>query len=214
MEEQIKELKIEEIKKKVNELLKIDEVEELVKSNEKILEIDGLTYRIRKPTFKQKQETYQKRVEKFTELLSNDKYKMEADLKTIYLKRNIDVDKMTAQVQSLMLKRDDFLFKLGDAIKNNAPDSDLQSLKKEIETLNLDIQSVVIEKTRLLEFSIEQQVLIYTYSYLTYLLAEKKESENNWVRVWNTWEEFENDKSNLSNKFSYFTTMMNSLEEM
>jgi len=210
-EEQKKELEIKEVKDKITEILNLGEVEELIKSNEKIFEENGITYRVRKPTSKQKQEAYQKKIEKFTELLRNDKFTLEKDLKTLYLKREIDVDSITQQIRTKMTSRDDLMFKLGEAIKEKAPVPDLETFKKEIEVLNDEIQNLSVEKTRLLEYSIEQQVMIYTYSYLTFLIGEKKVGEE-WIRIWNTWEEFEEDKDKIANRISYYCTLMSSLE--
>ena len=208
-----KEKTLEEIKKKMNDLLDLSEIEELIKSNEKIVEIDGVTYKVGRPTFRQKQEVYKKRIEKFTELLQNDKYILEADLKASYLKRNINIDEMTNKIMNLIKRRDDLMLKLGEAIKNGAPDPDLTQYENQIKELSQEISLDTMKKTILLEFCIENQVLIYIYSYLTFILAEKKEGEN-WVKVWNTWEDFQNDNSNLGNKLSYYVTMLNSLESL
>jgi len=217
MAEEIKDLQkeqeINEVQKKINEVLNLGEIEDLIKSNEKIFEVNNITYRVRKPTFKQRQEAYKKRIEKFTELLQNDKYVLESDLKTSYLKRNIDIDAMTRSIQNKMNNRDSLMLKLGEMIKNKVAENELETVKNEVQALNKEIQRLSIQKTNLLEFCIENQVAIYTYSYLTFLLAEKKEGDN-WVRVWNTWEEFENEKEGLINRFSYYVTMMSGWEEM
>jgi len=210
-EEQKKELEIKEVKDKITEILNIGEVEELIKSNEKIFEENGITYRVKKPDSKQKKETYEKKIEKFTELLRNDKFVLEKDLKELYLKRGIDIDGMTKKIREKMNSRDDLMFRLGEAIKNKAPIPDLETFKKEIQSLNEEIQDLSIEKTRYLEASIEQQVMIHTYSYLTYLIGEKKEGDN-WVRIWNSWDEFENDKDKIANRVSYYCTLMSSIE--
>jgi hypothetical protein len=105
------------------------------------------------------------------------------------------------------------MIKLGELIKNKGNEIELNNFKNEIEILNSEIGLLSIRKTSFLEFSLENQVMIYTYSYLTYLLAEKKEGEN-FVRVWNTYADFENDKENLVNKFSYYVTVMTGVEEL
>jgi len=117
-EEQKKELEIKEVKDKITEILNIGEVEELIKSNEKIFEENDITYRVKKPDSKQKKETYEKKIEKFTELLRNDKFVLEKDLKKLYLKRGIDIDGMTKKIREKINSRDDLMFRLGEAIKN------------------------------------------------------------------------------------------------
>jgi hypothetical protein len=210
--EEKKELKLEEVNKKLVELLNLSDIEDLLKSNEKIFEYEGITYRIKKPNFKQRQEAYTKRVEKFTELLRNEKYLLEEDLKTSYKKRGIDVDAITLELTNKSKRRDDLMLQLGEALKKMSPETDLQLYKKEIEFLNDEIQRTFLKKSSLLEFSIENQVLIFIYSYLTFLLAEKKIGED-WVRLWNNWEEFQNSNEPLVNKFTYYATMMSSMQE-
>lgn len=216
MEETVKEKteeeKIEEIKKKVNEVLDLGEMEELVTTNEKIFEEKGITYRVHKPNYKEKKEAYEQRVEKFTELLNNEKYSLEEDLKKTYLKRGIDINTMNNEMLNKSIKRNELMYQLGEAIKKGSPDTDLQKFKVEIQEMNNEIRNISIRKTSLLEFSIENQVLTHTYSYLTYLLSEKKEGEI-WVRVWKTFDEFLNDSSSISNRLAYYVTMITNAEE-
>jgi hypothetical protein len=217
MENEIKEtsseLQVAEIKKKLTDLMDLSATEELLSNNNKIFEENGVTYRVHKPTFKEKQEIYQKRVEKFTELLNNEKYFLEKDLKKTYLKRDINIDAMTQEMSNKMKRRDEIMLQLGELIKNGAPDDDLLKYKNEIQAINAEIQMISIQKTTLLEFSIENQVMIFIYSYMTFIVSEKKVNDN-WVKVWNTFEEFQNDSSNIVNKLSYFATLLGSSSEM
>jgi hypothetical protein len=210
--EEKKELKIEEANKKLIEMLNLTDIEDLLKSNEKIFEYESETYRIKKPNFKQKQEAYTKRVEKFTELLRNDKYLLEEDLKTSYKKRGIDLDIITTEITNKSKRRDALMLQLGEGLKSGSPESDLLAYKKEIELINDELQTLSYKKTSLLEFSIESQVMIFTYSYLAFILAEKKVEET-FVRLWNTWDDFQNSKEVLINKFTYYVTMMSSMQE-
>lgn len=213
MENEQKEMKIEEIQAKINDILDLNEMEALIKSNQVEFDLEGKKYRVCKPSFAQKQEVYSKKSEKFIELLRNDNLVLENDLKKMYFKKNIDIDKMTRELQAKIQVRDGLMLELGKAIKEEKADFELKNYKVEIEKLNSEIQAASIYKTQLLQFSIENQVLIYTYSYLTFLTAEKKEGET-WVRVWTNYEDFKNDKENLVNKFSYYVTMLTSIEEL
>jgi hypothetical protein len=78
----------------IRDILDLSEMDDLLKSNEKIFDMDGITYRVRKPNNKEKREVYQKRIEKYTELLNNEKYSLEEDLKKSYKRRGIDIDAM------------------------------------------------------------------------------------------------------------------------
>ena len=207
MEEPKMEEKKEDIVSKTNDLLNLNEIEDLIKSNEKIFELNNISYRIQKPNFKQKQEVYKKRIEKYTEFLKDDKYLLEKDLKEIYKKRGIDLDLIDSDLKNRIIRRDEFMLKLGEEIKNNSPEDVLKLLKNEIELINSEIQELSIKKSMLLEVSIEQQLNIFMYTYFTYLLLEEKEGEN-WVRVWDTYEEYENGNSEVINLASYYVTMM------
>jgi predicted house-cleaning noncanonical NTP pyrophosphatase (MazG superfamily) len=203
----------EEIKKEMQELINMATVQELLQKNEITFTFDKKDYRIKKPNFKQKQEAYSKRIEKFTELLSNDKYKLENDLKTVYLKRNIDINKMDRDINTWISKRDGLRLKLGEAIKNQASDNELEAFKKELEVIMRMIQQMSMQKMQLLEFSIENQVSMYTYSYLTFLVVEIKNGDN-YEKLWKTFEEYEAADNNLLNVCSYYTTLLNSSDEM
>jgi len=202
----------DEIRQKLTDLINLNEIEALIKSNEQIFDVQEVSYRIKKATSKQKQEAYVKRVEKFTELLKDKKYILENELKKIYLERGIDIDDMVKTIANLIVKRDRIMVQLGEMIKNGSPDNELETFKNEIIELNSIIQSVSIKKTSLLELSIEQQVMVYTLSHLTYLLVEKKDGEN-WVKCWNTLDEFEQASEELINRCTYYVTVMSGLIE-
>ena len=204
--------KLDEIQKKVNDLINMSEIEALVKSNEQEFEIGGVQYRVKKANYKQKQEAYKKRLEKYMELLKDPNYMLENGLKKVYLDKGIDIDAIDTKISNKGKRRNDLMLQLGEALKNNSPDTDLQVFKDEIVTLNLDIQALSIQKTSYLEYSIEQQTMIYTISYLTFLILEKKDGDN-WVRCWNTFDEFENASETILNKATYYVTLMSSFNE-
>lgn len=200
-------LQEKDIVKEMNEMLGLNEIAELIESNQKEFEVKGITYRIKKPTYKQRQEVYKKKIEKYTELLRDERYLLEKDLKALFQKRGIDIEKMEIELKNLMIKRDDLMIKLGASLKTGSPENELKILEIEIKELNLIIQGKSIEKSSLLEISLEQQLAIFIYTYFVFVLAEKKEGAN-WVKVWNNYEDYENGDSELINRFSYYSTMM------
>jgi hypothetical protein len=221
MEELTKESqeKLNEIKKMLDKSLNLDEVENLIKNNEIEFEYAEVRYKVKKPSFSQKQIIYKKRIEFYTKFLKDENYLLEKDLKAEYLKRNIDIDAMQTKIYNLQLQKESLYLKLGENIKNNASDPELQLLKNEIQKINSDIQIITIEKTNLLEMSIETQVLIQSYSYLTFLVTEKyikgkdlgdgnKEPDPGWVKVWNNYEDFLASDEILINKSSFYTSLL------
>lgn len=209
MSDEIKTETIEtkDIVKEMNEMLGLSEVAELIESNEKVFEFNSVTYRIKKPTYKQRQEVYKKKIEKYTELLKDERYLLEKDLRELYKKRGVDIDKIDIELKNKMKKRDDLMIQLGGALKLGHSESELKILEAEIKVINFEIQEKSIERSGLLEISLEQQLLIFVYTYFVFVLAEKKEGDN-FIKLWNTYDEYENADIELINKFSYYSTMM------
>lgn len=203
----------EELEKKMKDFLQLNEIEELIRSNEKIFDIDGVTYRVRKPNYKERKEAYEKKVTYFTQLLEENKYKLEMNVKKAYLKQGVDIEAMNDQILIKMRRRDDLMYQCGEGIKNNAMDQELEQYKKEIQELNVSIDRQISEKSRLLECSLENQVLIYVYSYLTYAVTEKKVNDT-WSKLWPTYEEFENAERKIVNQAAYYTTLLVSSDEI
>lgn len=188
----------EEIKKNLEENL----IEDGLQDNKLDFEHEGIKYRVSKPTFGQKQEAYRKKVEKFTSYLKDANYLLEKDLKKQYLERGIDVDAMQEKIVSLEKEKQALQLKLGELLIAKAPDSDLKVLRDEISDIQMKQINVSIEKSTLLEYSIEQQVFSYVYSYLTYLVAEKN-VDDKWIKVWASYQDFETSKDEeLIRKFS------------
>jgi len=205
--------------------IQVNDIAEIVQSNEQILDIDGVEYRIKKANYKQKREAYQKRVEKFNELLRDMKFMLESDLKKVYLTRGIDINAMDVTLKNKSNRRDTLKFQLGELLTKMAPDSDLVPFTEELEVLESDIQNLSLHKTTLLEVSIEQQVMIYTLTYLTFLIVEKKipgkdlgegnKDPDTWERAWKTWEDFEAEPNEkVINRCTYFVTLMSSGSEL
>jgi hypothetical protein len=198
---------IDAVKEKVAEATNEALVEDAVKNNTASFDFEGVTYRATKPNYKQKQDVYKERVKKFTELLKDTAYSLERDLKKIYLARGIDLDGMITKVTALEKEKQNLQYKLGEALKNSAGDNDCIILKKEIERVTAEQQVVAIERNSYLEFSVENQVLIHMYSYMTYLVSEKKEGDT-WVRAFNTFEEFLAGNESLINQLAFLTTAL------
>jgi hypothetical protein len=200
--EEIKNEALEKIKAEIGSQVDLNNIEELLKKNEIEFEFLGTKYRVIKATFQQKNEAYKKKLEKFTELLQDSKYMLEEDLKAIYKKRGIDIDAITQQMTTIETKRTDLLYKLGEALKNKASEDDLKTLKNEIIKLQEDQQMLSIKKTNLLQASIESQSLLYTYQYLTFIVTQKLVNEQ-WVKAWETFDEFLNSPDTLVNTASF-----------
>jgi len=209
-----REVEIKEAKNKLVDLLDTELVKKLIENNFYEFEHKEVTYKIRKPTFKDRQEVYKKRCEKQVEFLLETKpdgqfkYLSEKDLKELYKKRGIDIDKMTRKISQLQFKEKELLERLGKFIKENNSEPQLEQLREEIETIRLEIQNTSGDKTTLLEFSIENQLLSYIYHYFTFLCSSKKDGEN-YIPVWKTIEDLYNtDDEELVNKLNTYMAML------
>ena len=70
-----------------------------------------------------------------------------------------------------------------------------------------------MEVTDLLSHSIEDQIMLYVNSYITYLVFETKDGEN-WVRIYKSFEEFQTSSDKcIDSAFSYMSYLIYSHEE-
>ena len=114
----------------------------------------------------------------------------------------------------MTIKDNQFQEKLGKELKENQSPKQLKYYKEEIEKLRAEVNDIINKKTVLLEFTIENQLLVYIYNYFTHLVTEKKivnkeTEEVTWKRVWNTFDEFLNaDEILIGTANTYLTILM------
>lgn len=199
--------KIKEITEKVKEFADTSLIESALYSNELEFEIDGVKYRVRKPTFSEKNKVYKEKVKKFTSLLADKELKMEGDLIKMYKERGIDVEEIDQKIYNLEKERQNLQQLLGKEIEKKSPENQLKTLRDQISDIQSEQASLSVRKTGLLQFSIEYQLNMYVYAYLTTLIAEKREGDA-WVRIWKSYEEFENSDENFVNRVTSYAGLM------
>jgi len=209
--EQLNQEKISEIREQINKVTNSDLLEKIIQDNQFEFKHEDILYRVVAPTFEQKQNANQKRLAKYMELLRNPDLVMEAELRQLYKKKGIYIDEMDKQFNALVNKKESYMFKIGKALKEKKSEQELQVYKSEIEKIIAEQQEISIKKTTLLEYSIEHQIMIYVYSYLTYLIAEKK-IEDKWIPVWATYEQFMQDKTSIINTVTFYASLIISNE--
>ena len=197
---------LEEINLQVKDALDKDFIEDVTKNNVCEFTYNDIKYRVAKINYQQKQDIYKERVKKFTALLKDHEYFLEKDLKKMYSERGIDIDAMTKQIINLGNKKTALQIKLGEALKKEASDADCLALKKEIESIEQDQRAVAMEKQTLLEFSIENQVILHMYNYMTYVISEKL-VQDKWVKAFKSFEEFMQSDEELVTKLAFLITM-------
>ncbi len=206
-----------ELRKKVSEMVDLGKVEELLGSNKLEFTIKEQRYRVLNPTFRQKQIINEKRIEKYQELLQAKtetgvfRYKTEDDLIKLYKERGIDIKEMDKQFDAIEKKKNDLLFQLGQLIKDKKSEDDLKVLRNEIQSLYESQQEIYMKKAVLLDSSLETQVNIYVYTYLAFLITEKSVN-GEWVKAWNTYEEFLNCEEQIINTTVQYSSLLSRSE--
>lgn len=197
--------------------IQLDQVERLLKNNILTFDHDGEKYRVKKPTFGQKKETYNRRNKMLLEYMRDSQYMYEKDLRVVLKEtRNIDIDEIDNQYLTLQQKKEDAQLELGKLLDQKADEKKLNIYREEISKIEQKQQLLSFEKAQYLEMSIENQVETEIYLYLAYLLTERlvEESgkEEQWVKVWKTYDDFLNSYEELIDKASYYATIVSQNE--
>lgn len=210
MEENKQEI-IEKVQKEVNELSNINFTEDVIRNNKIEFEYEGIRYRIRKPTFQEKEKTNQERIKKYIELLKDPNNLLERNLIKLYLDRDIDIKEMQTKLENLAKQRNDFAFRLGEAIKENKPQDELEIFKKEIEKIIVEQQTISIEKTLLMDAAIESQVNLFVFTFLGHLITDREIKNGDtliWTKAWDNYAAFMNEPENLVNRVVWNVTLV------
>jgi len=191
--------------KTLEELEGVNEIEKMIKDNKIEFEIDNIKYRVRQPTLEEQKELETFRRKRYVEFMKDDSMMFQKQWIEKYKVKGLDIDDMDKQIRDKQREINQLMLKL-------ATTSELvrvEELKKEILALRSEIASINIEKTDLLSFSIEDQLMVAVNSYYTYLVLEKLE-EKEYKRVFKNFEEFSNSKNtSLINKaFSYVSGLI------
>jgi len=187
-------------------------IEEAVRDNKVTFDYKDNKYRVHRPSFKDKQDAYKEKGRKHVEFLKSGEYETEENLKKILKTRGVDIDEIDTKVNDLMLKRNDIFMKMGEMIKDNREDKDLLPFKDEIEKINSEIGALGIKKYQYLEYTLENQINVYSYLYMTYLVGEKMvideaTKEEKYIKCWNSYSEFEKENEELVNKCALYTSL-------
>jgi len=180
--------KVKKIKDEIKDIVNMDEIEKIIKNNEIEFTLNDIEYKVVKPTFQQKKQVNEERIKKYTEMLQVPTNLLEADLIKLYKKRGIDVDEMDKQDQSIEKKRNSLMEKLGKMIADDKIKSEIDKLKEEVKNLIAQQQENAMRRAVLLDTSIETQVNVHVYTYIAFLITEKKQDDK-WIKAWNTFDE-------------------------
>jgi len=184
---------MEEAKKIVEEMdkdINLKRAEELIRDNKIQFEYKDKQYRVRMLNLKEKEELDMLRRKKFGQLIQDKDILLEKDLIKVLKTRDIDVDKINDDIKKLEVGELDLQIKLGEAISKNENETILKRYKEQIEEIRLKIAILNTQKTLILEFSLENQLLNYISQIITYLSADILE-DGIWRRMFNSLVEFQ-----------------------
>jgi len=148
-------------------------MENLVKDNKIEFVVEEKTYRVRKPSFVERQNIDNARRKEYLRLIADDSYFFRKTWITKYLAKGIDINAMESKVKGYQDEIKAVLLRLAVAIDPK----DVETLKKEIYRIRDEQFSLSMEVTDLLSHSIENQLLVFTNSYTTFVVLEEKVGE-------------------------------------
>jgi len=185
------ELTVEDAAKEIRKMLSDNEgvalAEAAVQDNELQFKHNDKTYRVRKATYLEKQEANKFRMKKYVELLRDPDTLLERDLRKLYKDKGVDIDGIEKELTELYNTQQSLMLELGKAIQNKKPVAELEKYKAEVVQCNSSMQRLNQEKQALLEYSLENRILMEVYGYMIWQISEVKEGET-WKRLWKTYD--------------------------
>jgi len=207
VEEEIQE-KLEEVKKQLNLSL----VEQLLTNNTHEFEVEGVKYRVTKPTFAQKKQINTIKMKTLNKLLRDPECLFEKDIIALLKAKGIDIPDMENQLKVLETQKEKLQMSLGEALAEQKTESNLHVFKEEIEKIETKQQTISFQKAFYLENTIENQVAVEIYCYTSYLITEKAEEESGqdikWAKPWKDYDDFTNSSEQLINSVTFYATII------
>jgi hypothetical protein len=175
----------QEVAIKIKELSELDYLEHMLKNNVGEFTYNEKVYRVHKPNTLEKEQANKERMIRYFSMLKDSNYMFRKDLVKLYNSRGLDIESFDRQVQGLVSKENEFLKQLN----NTTIPKDIDVLEKEIEIIRVKQQELIIEKSELMKYCIEQQLEDFLKMYLIYVILEVKNGEV-WDKVYKSYDEF------------------------
>jgi len=182
----------EEIDKSIalfNDKYELAKVEGMIKDNKINFTYKDKEYRVRLLNQKDKDDLDLLRRKKFGQLIQDKDILFEKTLIALYKEKGISIEELTSKLNKLNTELHDKCFKLGEYISKGETESVLNTYREEIEEITNNIYTVTVQKSHLLEFSLEKQLEHFTIKILSYLSLEVKADEK-YVKAFDTLEKF------------------------
>jgi hypothetical protein len=184
-------------------------MEQLVKDNVIEFTVEGAIYRVRKPSFIERQEIDTARRKKYLEFINDASFFFKRQWVDKYKAKGVDINAMEQKIKGYQGEIESVLLRLATATEPK----DIEVLKKEIYKIRDEQFSLSIEVTDLLSHCIENQLVVYTNSYTTFIVLEQKVGED-WEKVYDTYDSFmKSDSKIIENAFLYINYLIYSYAE-
>lgn len=188
--------------KSLGDLESIEEVKKMIEDNKIKFEIKGIKYKVRQLTFEEQKELENFRRKKYLEFMNDDSMMFQKQWIKKYKTKGIDIDEMEQKIRENLRQENQIMLKLA---QTNTEDR-VADLKSQIIELRKESALINIERTDLLNFSIEDQLMIAVNSYYTYLSLEKLTEDKKYIRVFKDIDEFnKSQNTKLINKAFHYT---------
>lgn len=179
-------------------------IEGVVKDNKIKFKSDGKTFRMRRLTLGEQEEVDNIRRKKHFELITDDSYLFRKQWIEKYKGKGIDIDKMETDIRI----KEDEIKKLLLRLAKMSDKKEIDRIKKDILALRDEQDTLTIQKTDLLSYSIEDQLTIIVDSYTCYLILERKDKDK-WVRYFESYKDFsDSNNADLIGKAFYYLSYL------
>ena len=197
------------ILKEIGENNDLSMLEEHIKDNIIDFKYGDKFFRVRMLNRAEKEELNTLRVRKFGELIQDKNILLEKDLRKIYKDRDVaDLDELDEKIRKLESEKSSIQLKLGESISEKVGESALKVHKDKIELLKTEITILLIQKSNLLTFSLENQLMVYVSEYITYLSLDIKKDDE-WERMFKSYTDFKQYKDDkLIEKAAYYSMLL------
>jgi hypothetical protein len=189
-------------------------IEQYLFDNQIEFPFNDKVYRVRRPSFAEKQLASRSRIEKFNELLKDDSLMFEKVLVEKLKAKGVDITAIENKISASQSQKESIQYKLGKALEDKVADNITEELKQQLKDINNEQLMLLNEKNSYLEFSLEKQLLSYIYTFLCTLVTEEKQPDNTWKKVWNNYNEFINSKDEVLVRTATFYTALIAKEDV
>lgn len=201
------ELHNEEVKKILDDMqeqYQIDKIADLIKDNKIEFSYDDKDYRVRLLNTKEKDELDMIRRRKFGQLLKDKDILLEKDLIIAYQEKGINISEIDTQIKHLNIQINDLNYKLGEALVKTPGDTILNTYKQDIINLTRQLYELTIQRSHLLEFSLENHLQQFVAQAISYLCLDIK-IEDKWTRAFNNLDDFLTQDDRLVNLVAMYS---------